>query len=170
MAEGEGNWGRFLGPRVAGASVWSTRVLLSAALTAAAAACLVLLDYGSGRDQWIYRVVAAVMLEGGAPYRDALDFKPPGFFAVYIGTEAGKLPRARKGIHEHIQRLLDEPVSAAEIDRAGRYLVGSFEIGLQRGGAVASRILFDELYGIGHDAMDRYPEHILSLKADDAAA
>jgi hypothetical protein len=83
MAAGEGSWDRFLGPRVSGLSSGATWALLATALTVAAAAGIVLLDYGVGRDQAIYRVVAAVMAEGGAPYLDAWDFKPPGIFAVY---------------------------------------------------------------------------------------
>ena len=36
-----------------------------------------------GRDQGIYAVVASVILDGGAPYKDAWDFKPPGIFFSY---------------------------------------------------------------------------------------
>ena len=95
--------------------------------------------------------------------QEALD---PGFFAVYIGTEKSKLAQARRGIHHHLRRICEEPVPAEEIGRAARYLAGSFEIGLQRGGAVATRILFDELYGIGHEALHSYPERILAVDAD----
>lgn len=38
---------------------------------------------GYGRDQGIYAVVARTILEGGAPYRDAWDFKPPGIYFIY---------------------------------------------------------------------------------------
>lgn len=91
----------------------------------------------------------------------------PGFFAVYIGTERSKLDRARDGIHTHLRRLRDEPVPDDELQRAVQYLVGNFEIGLQRGGAVASRMLFDELYGLGHDSMATYADRLLSLTAAD---
>jgi hypothetical protein len=36
-----------------------------------------------GRDQSIYAVVAREMANGGVPYRDVWDFKPPGIFFVY---------------------------------------------------------------------------------------
>ncbi|QAX32139.1 hypothetical protein ETW24_22395 (plasmid) [Leisingera sp. NJS204] len=36
-----------------------------------------------GRDQAIFAVVADTMLAGGAPYKDAWDFKTPGIFFVY---------------------------------------------------------------------------------------
>jgi hypothetical protein len=39
--------------------------------------------YSFGRDQGIYGVVADVILNGGMPYRDAWDFKPPGIFLIY---------------------------------------------------------------------------------------
>lgn len=45
-----------------------------------------LLSYEYGRDQGIYAVVAEAVLRGGAPYRDAWDFKPPGIhFAFTLG-------------------------------------------------------------------------------------
>ena len=42
-----------------------------------------LLLFQYGRDQGIYAVVARTMIEGGAPYRDAWDFKPPGIFFIF---------------------------------------------------------------------------------------
>lgn len=41
-----------------------------------------------GRDQGIYSVVAQVMLDGGAPYKDAWDFKTPGIFFTYALAHA----------------------------------------------------------------------------------
>jgi Dolichyl-phosphate-mannose-protein mannosyltransferase len=42
-----------------------------------------ILLYSFGRDQGIYGVVADSILQGGMPYRDAWDFKPPGIFLIY---------------------------------------------------------------------------------------
>lgn len=50
--------------------------------------CLQLLLFAYGRDQSIYAVVAAGMLEGQVPYRDLWDFKPPGIFFVYALAQA----------------------------------------------------------------------------------
>ncbi len=47
-----------------------------------------ILLYGHGRDQGIYSVVARTVLEGGMPYRDAWDFKPPGIFIVFAIARA----------------------------------------------------------------------------------
>jgi hypothetical protein len=45
-----------------------------------------LLLFQYGRDQGIYAVVGRTIVEGGVPYRDAWDFKPPGIFFVYAGA------------------------------------------------------------------------------------
>ena len=42
-----------------------------------------ILTFDYGRDQGIYAVVARSIVEGGMPYRDAWDFKPPGIFVLY---------------------------------------------------------------------------------------
>lgn len=41
-----------------------------------------------GLDQGIYATVADVVRDGGAPYRDAWDFKPPGVFFAYALAKA----------------------------------------------------------------------------------
>lgn len=56
-------------------------------LVIACAAGLVL-TFDHGRDQSIYALVARETLAGGAPYRDAFDFKPPGIFFVYVVARA----------------------------------------------------------------------------------
>ena len=42
-----------------------------------------LLDYDYGRDQSIFDTVARTMVGGGAPYKDAWDFKTPGIYFIY---------------------------------------------------------------------------------------
>ena len=62
---------------------------------------LQILTFGYGRDQGIYAVVARTMLDGGMPYRDAWDFKPPGIFLIYA------LSRALLGGGQWAIRLLE---------------------------------------------------------------
>ena len=64
------------------------QISADAALAAAAVGwmawlLLQVIDFGFGRDQGIFAVVGRTLLEGGMPYRDAWDFKPPGIFFVY---------------------------------------------------------------------------------------
>lgn len=62
---------------------WADRLVVGAYGALAAYALLQILLMRFGRDQGIYAVVANTVLEGGMPYRDAWDFKPPGIFLVY---------------------------------------------------------------------------------------
>ena len=61
--------------------------LVSVALAVAAAFLANLVDFGYGRDQGIYAVVADAVQRGDAPYRAAWDFKPPGIYFVFALAE-----------------------------------------------------------------------------------
>ncbi|WP_437753437.1 glycosyltransferase family 39 protein [Sorangium sp. So ce1389] len=75
---------RAAGPaRVAGA-----QAIGAIAVGAIAFLLLQILTYGYGRDQGIYAMVARAVLDGGMPYRDAFDFKPPGIFLIYALARA----------------------------------------------------------------------------------
>jgi hypothetical protein len=59
------------------------RALLAGVVVATLLLLSLLLGFRFGRDQGIYAAVAETIVHGGAPYRDAWDFKPPAVFFVY---------------------------------------------------------------------------------------
>jgi len=63
--------------------------------------------------------------------------------------------------------VVERPVPEAEVTRARRYLVGAHDIGLQRAGALASTMAFDEAFGLGHDAWRRYADAVRAVTAAD---
>jgi zinc protease len=73
----------------------------------------------------------------------------PGTFAIYMGTSPEKVDTALTGIEQLLETLAAEGITAAELDRTKRYLLGSHDIGLQRLGARASAMALNELYGLG---------------------
>lgn len=89
-----------------------------------------------------------------------------GYFGVYIGTSPEKEKEALSAIRKQLELALGG-VGEEEIARARNYIVGSFEIGLQRNSAQASMVAFDELYGIGFREYGKYPEKILAVTAED---
>ena len=91
----------------------------------------------------------------------------PGFLGVYIGTAPQKEKEAIDGMKEQLELLLKEGVTDEELARAQTYLVGSFEIGLQQNSAQAAKITFDELYGIGWEEYNSYPEKIYAVTKED---
>jgi zinc protease len=91
----------------------------------------------------------------------------PGYFAVYIGTSPDKREAAEAGMEAELRRILDEPVSPAELDRAKAHLVGTHEIGLQRNAARAALLALDGAYGLGLDNFEHYDERIQAVTAED---
>lgn len=91
----------------------------------------------------------------------------PGSFAVYMGTSPEKVDTALAGIEELLERLAAEGITAAELDRSKRYLVGSHDIGLQRLGARGSAMALNELYGLGYQNHVEYAARIEGVQLDD---
>ena len=91
----------------------------------------------------------------------------PGNFAVYMGTSPDKVDKALVGINELLREVTDSGITAAELDRSKRYLVGSHEIGLQRLGARGSAMALNELYGLGHLAHRGYEKKIDAVSLED---
>ena len=91
----------------------------------------------------------------------------PGYFAVYIGTEPGKVQKAVDGILAELGRVIAEPVADDELDRSKQYLVGTYELDLQRTSTVAGILAFNEIYGLPMQAIERYPQRILAVTRED---
>jgi len=91
----------------------------------------------------------------------------PGFFGVYIGTAPPKEQEAVSAIKTELESVLKDGVTETEIARAQNYLVGNFEIGLQQNSAQTAKITFDELYGIGWEEYNEYPDKIYSVTKED---
>ena len=130
------------------------------------------------RDRYALEVLdAALSGQGGRLFyelRDkeslayALDFianpnLDPGYIGVYMGTHPDKLERAIEGVLRELKRVKEEGLTEEEVQRAKRYLIGNFEIGLQTNGAQANQMSLDELYGLGFDHYQKYPEEIQKI-------
>ena len=87
----------------------------------------------------------------------------PGYFGVYIATEPRKVPTAVEGILKELEKVTRETVGQEEMDRAKQYMVGSYEIDLQRNSTVATQLAFNEIYGIDRQEWIRLPEKVLKV-------
>ncbi len=90
----------------------------------------------------------------------------PGFFAVSIACAPDKLDAAERGIYEELSRVLQEAPAEAELDRARRYLIGTYEIDRQRSAARAAQTALDGRYGLGLRAGREYPERVGAVDGD----
>jgi zinc protease len=90
----------------------------------------------------------------------------PGYFATYIGTSPEKVNDALAGIRAELQRVRDELVTPAELERTKQHLIGTNEIGLQRNGARAALLALDTCYGMDLENFLHYADNISSVTAE----
>jgi zinc protease len=91
----------------------------------------------------------------------------PGYIGVYMGTHPDKLERSIESVLRELRKVKEEGLTEEEVERAKRYLIGNFEIGLQTNGAQANQMSLDELYGLGFDQYQQYPEEIQKITKED---
>lgn len=97
-----------------------------------------------------------------------------GYFGGYIGCSPEKASKAISMLKIEFQKLVDTKVSAEELTRAQRYLIGRHDIELQRKSTVGNAILFDDIYGLDYreslDVADKYfsvtPDQVQKLAAE----
>jgi zinc protease len=91
----------------------------------------------------------------------------PGRFVAYIGTAPANLDRARAGLRGEIARIVEEPVSGEELEIAKSYLTGSFVLRFQKNAQVSEFLLDAEIYGLGFDYLEKYPDLIRAVTIED---
>jgi zinc protease len=91
----------------------------------------------------------------------------PGYFGVYIGTEGSKVQTAIAGIEKELKKVLAKKVKGNEIKRAQQYMIGAYEIELQRNASVATQLAFNEIYGMPRNEWLDLPKKILRVTAED---
>lgn len=86
-----------------------------------------------------------------------------GYFGGYIGCAPDKAETAISMMQAEFMKLVDTPLSDIELARAKKYLIGRHDIDLQRNAAIASSILFNELYGIELNEPFKYAENLRAV-------
>jgi zinc protease len=91
----------------------------------------------------------------------------PGYIGVYMGTHPDKLDKAIESVLRELKKVKEEGLTEDEVERAKKYLIGNFEIGLQTNGAQANLMSLDELYGLGFNHYEGYAEGIRKVSKEE---
>jgi zinc protease len=91
----------------------------------------------------------------------------PGFFAFYMGTSADKLDVAVADTLKEIGEVKQGGITPEELDRARKWMIGTYEIGLQSNGSYTSKMVYNELYGVGYEETFAAPEKIAAVTLAD---
>lgn len=91
----------------------------------------------------------------------------PGRFIAFIGTSPENMKLATEGLVNEIRRIIEEPVTAEELQDAKDYLTGSFVFAFESSPQIARFLVHAEVYGLGFDYVEKYPEYIRGITIED---
>ncbi len=89
-----------------------------------------------------------------------------GPWAVHAGVNPKNLNEAITGILGEIQAIRTKPVSPDELDEAKDFVTGSLALRLETNEGVASMLADIELFDLGLDYLEQYPNIIRSISGD----
>ncbi len=91
----------------------------------------------------------------------------PGRFVAFISTSSENREKALQGLIREIGSLIEHGITEDELALAQDFLTGSFVFDLQSNASVARFLLASEIFGLGADYLERYPEMIHSVGRKD---
>ena len=91
----------------------------------------------------------------------------PGRFIAFIGTSPENMKLATEGLLNEIKRIIQEPVTAQELQDAKDYLTGSFVFAFESSPQIARFLVHAEIYGLGFDYIEKYPKYINAITVED---
>jgi zinc protease len=91
----------------------------------------------------------------------------PGRFISFIGTSPENMRLAIDELLNEIRRIIEEPVTLQELQDAKDYLTGSFVFAFESSPQIARFLVHAEVYGLGFDYIEKYPQYIRAVTLDD---
>jgi zinc protease len=90
-----------------------------------------------------------------------------GYFGLYIAGDPSKVEISLELMRKELYELRTNMVKEEELLRAKNYILGRYVLNHQRFGEQAGTMAFDELYGVGYDAISKYQEEIMEVTGKD---
>jgi zinc protease len=116
------------------------------------------------------RLGASIREQQGLAYHVSSDLQAgvgPSPWAVRAGVNPANVDQAMEAALREIERWREEEVSQEELEDAKSFLVGSLPIALETSDGLARTILDMEFYQLGLDYLQRYPDLIESVAAEE---
>ena len=93
--------------------------------------------------------------------------KYPGSFQISLQTKNASTQEAISLLRQEMERIQREPVSEEELDKAKKYLIGSFPLRLDTQSKLARFITQIEYHALGLDYWEKYPAYINAITRED---
>ncbi|KPK41536.1 MAG: hypothetical protein AMJ78_05220 [Omnitrophica WOR_2 bacterium SM23_29] len=91
----------------------------------------------------------------------------PGYFVFYVATTDENIETVKKLLLRQINLLKAEGPTEEELNLAKADLIGSYFRELEVNSVIGFKVGLDELYGLGYEAVFKYPEAIESITPTD---
>jgi len=91
----------------------------------------------------------------------------PGLFSFYLGTDPQKIEPVKTALLDEIHKLANEGLTAQELARAKKKLIGQQEIANQSNDAFGYHCALDELYGLGFDYYKQLEQDVNAINLED---
>jgi len=131
---------------------------------------VVVMNYILGGGGFSSRLMDNIRDNRGLAYDVHSSFAPqkePGAFRVWTQTKSETANEAIDETFKELHRIRKEPVGDKELADAKAYLTGSFPLRMDTYAKIAGMLTNIELYGLGADYPQRYPELINAVTRDD---
>ncbi len=131
---------------------------------------LTVMNYILGGGGFGSRMFDEVRVKRGLAYSVDSVFIPAkkeGSFQVFLQTQNSSAYQSVDLVLKEIERIRENPVSEAELQRAKSYLVGSFPMRLDTQSKLSRFLTQVEYFRLGLDYPERYPSIINSITRDD---
>jgi zinc protease len=89
------------------------------------------------------------------------------FVVAYIGTAPANAQRSEEAMKQQIDRVAIEPLSAGELARAKRYVLGQFDLDRRTNARLAWYVAFFETAGVGQGFAEAYAKAVEAVTVDD---
>lgn len=122
---------------------------------------------GGGVDSRLFQILRE---QHGWTYGAYSRFTRPrdvGYFSASAEVRTEVTDSAVAEIMRQLRRLRDEQVSPTDVESAKSYLAGSFPLGLQTAGQIASQVAQARLLGVPTEMVTEYPQRIRAVTVDD---
>lgn len=93
-----------------------------------------------------------------------------GAFVAYIATSPEREDEARQALLEQFARVVDQPLASGEVQRAQRYMIGTWQIRSQTNGSQLGELMHAYLLGRGVSELAEFEERILAVTPESILA
>jgi zinc protease len=128
------------------------------------------MNYILGSGGFSSRLMENIRTQGGLAYSIGSTFvtnRFPGPFQIVMQTKNESAAEAIARVRAEVERIAREPVDAAELEDAKRYLTGSFPLRLDSNTKILEFLAQVSFYDLGYDYADRYIEKVNAVTIAD---